>query len=110
MKQSQQTIAVGLNLSGIPRYGESDSSANNPICRLGECNKFVMTATERLHCTLLFLPTDSPNLNLIERCLRETANKQPKGLSTLLPLKLPLFDPTAQIDNCKPLTAYPSVL
>lgn len=30
-------------------------------------NRYVMDAATRLHITLLFLPTHSPNLNLIER-------------------------------------------
>ena len=30
-------------------------------------NAFVMAEAERLHVTLLWLPTYSPNLNLIER-------------------------------------------
>ena len=85
-------------------------------------NKFVMAEADRLHITLLFLPTYSPNLNLIERlwkfvkteclysphydqfsdfttaietCLKETTGEHKKKLSTLLTLKFQLFDSAA---------------
>ena len=85
-------------------------------------NKYVMAEAEKLHITLLFLPTYSPNLNLIERlwkfvkaeclyshhyenftdfkksieeCLKETTGKHHKKLSTLLTRKFQLFKPAA---------------
>ncbi len=85
-------------------------------------NKFVMAEADRLKITLLWLPTYSPNLNLIERlwkfvkaeclhgryyatfapfkeaitqCLADTSGRHRAKLDTLLTLKFQLFDSAA---------------
>ena len=85
-------------------------------------NAYVMAEAERLGITLLWLPTYSPNLNLIERlwkfvkaeclhgryypkfapfkqaiteCLEETGGRHKDKLRTLLTLKFQLFDSAA---------------
>ncbi len=85
-------------------------------------NAFVMAEAERLHVTLLWLPTYSPNLNLIERlwkfvkaeclhgryyptfapfkkaisdCLEHAGDQNKVKLDSLLTLKFQMFKPAS---------------